>query len=139
MVTTDTLRRGLANSSFVLWQLTKVTVPVYMFITFLKHTPVLPWIAQHSAPLMSLVGLPGEASLALIMGYCLNLFAAIGVILTLDLTSKQITVIASMLLLAHHLFLESAIAKKTGVKVAGLVVLRLGLSFLSGMFLNLMM
>ncbi|MEW6457800.1 MAG: nucleoside recognition domain-containing protein [Bacillota bacterium] len=139
MVTADTFRRGLSNSSFVLWQLTKVTVPVYIFITFLKHTPVLPWIADHCAPLMSLVGLPGEASLALIMGYCLNLFAAIGVILTLDLTSKQITIIASMLLLAHHLFLESAIAKKTGVKVTGLVALRLGLSFLSGMFLNLMM
>lgn len=137
MVKADTCRRGLANGIWVLWELTKVTIPIYIFITFLKHTPVLPWVADQCAPFMSLVGLPGEASLALIMGYCLNLYAAIGVILSLDLTTKQITIIASMLLFAHHLFLESAIAKKTGVKVSGLVALRLGLSFLSGVFLNL--
>lgn len=88
---------------------------------------------------MTLIGLPGEASLALVMGYVLNLYAAIGAILSLSLTPKQITIIAGMLLLAHCLFIESIVAKKTGVRVAPLIFLRIVLSFLYGFTLNLVL
>ncbi|MDA8097008.1 MAG: nucleoside recognition protein [Desulforudis sp.] len=136
MVTVATFKRGLGNGLHVTWELAKVTVPIYIAITILSHTPVLPWIADFCNPLMRLVGLPGEASLALIMGYTINLYGAIGVVLSLDLTHKQITIIASMLLLSHCLFLEAAVAKKTGVKVSGLVLTRLLLSVASGVLIN---
>lgn len=137
MVTLNTFKRGLGNGLHISWELAKVTVPIYIAITILGYTPVLPWIAEVCSPVMKLVGLPGEASLALIMGYTVNLYGAIGIILSLDLTYKQITIIAGMLLLSHCLLLETAVARKTGIKVSGLVVSRILLSVAYGVMLNL--
>ncbi|MFZ5898618.1 MAG: nucleoside recognition domain-containing protein [Bacillota bacterium] len=137
MLGINTLKRGTLNGLQVTWELTKVVLPIYIAITILKHTPVLPWIAGACAPAMKLVGLPGEASLALILGYTINLYAAIGAIMSLSLDSRQITIIASMLLLAHSLFIETAVARRTGIRVGLLLAIRIGISFLSGVALNL--
>jgi len=139
MVGVETFRRGLRNGLLVSWQLAKVTVPVYAAVTILKHTPVLPWIASYCSPALSLVGLPGEASLALVLGYVVNLYAAIGAILSLALTPEQITVIAIMLLLAHSLPVECAVARRAGVSAALMLAVRLGLSVGSGMLFNLIL
>ncbi|HAG07390.1 MAG TPA: nucleoside recognition protein [Peptococcaceae bacterium] len=137
MVGAATLKRGLGKGLRVTWELTRVAVPVYIIVTWLQYAGVLPVIAGVCAPVMELVGLPGEASLALVMGWLLHLYAAIGVILGLSLSTKQITIIAGMLLLAHSLPLETVVARQTGVRVLPLVALRLAASFLFGILLNL--
>ncbi|HBQ87635.1 MAG TPA: hypothetical protein DD811_14340 [Syntrophomonas sp.] len=91
------------------------------------------------AGLMHLVGLPGEAALPLVMGYFLNIYAAIGALLPLGLTAKQISIMAAMLLMAHSLPMELAVNKKTGVKVKGLLLVRLVLSVTSGLLVNWLM
>ncbi len=139
MITAETFKRGLNKGLTTTWELTKVVVPVYVFVTFLSYTPILNWLAEICRPFMGLVGLPGEASLALVLGYVLNIYAAIGVITSLSLTSKEITIIAVMLLLCHSLFMETAINKKTGVNATLIVAIRLVLSFISGVFLNLLL
>ncbi|MGR6835485.1 nucleoside recognition domain-containing protein [Syntrophomonas erecta] len=121
------------------WELAKVMVPVYIVVTLLKYTPVLPWISDRMVPIMHLVGLPGEASVPLVMGYFLNIYAAIGAMLPLGLSIKEITILGAMLLLAHSLPMETAVAKKTGVKVFSLVMVRIVLSFLAGAFFNLVL
>jgi len=137
MVPFSTIKQGFMNGLKVTWELTKVVVPVYISVTILKYTPVLPWISKHMEPVMKLVGLPGEASLPLVLGYCVNIYAAIGAITPLNLNIKQITIIAAMLLLAHSLPMETAINKKTGVRVTGLVVLRLLVGFAIAVGLNI--
>lgn len=139
MVGIETFRRGLSNGLLVSWELAKITVPIYAAITILKHTPVLPWIASHCTPALRLVGLPGEASLALVLGYVVNLYAAIGAILSLGLTPEQISIIAIMLLLAHSLPVECAVARRTGVSGALMLAIRLGLSIGSGLLFNLIL
>jgi len=138
MVTKDTLIRGGKNSLTVTWELSKYVVPVYILVTFLKYTPVLNWISERTSGLMVVVGLPGAASVPLVMGYTLNIYAAIGAMGPLELNTKQITIMAGMLLLAHSLPVEGAISKKTGVRISGLICLRIFLSFITGAFINLL-
>lgn len=137
MIPFSTIKQGFKNGLKVTWELTQVVVPVYVLVTILKYTPVLPWISRHMAPVMHLVGLPGEASVSLVLGYLVNIYAAIGAMTPLNLSVKQITIISAMILLAHSLPLETAVNKKTGVRVGGLVIIRLLVGFLLAMGLNI--
>ncbi|MTI81781.1 MAG: nucleoside recognition protein [Firmicutes bacterium] len=139
MVTAETFKRGVNKGLSTTWELTKVVVPVYIFVTFLSYTPILEWLAKACQPFMYYLGLPGEASLALVMGMSINLYAAIGVMTTLALTSKEVTILAMMLLLCHSLPMETAVAKRTGVSGSFVVIMRLILSLISGLILNILM
>ncbi|HOB11965.1 MAG TPA: nucleoside recognition domain-containing protein [Syntrophomonadaceae bacterium] len=135
----NTILRGTKNGLLITWELARVVIPVFFCVTILKYTPVLPWISQHMVPIMKLLGLPGEAALPLVLGYFLNIYAAIGAMLPLGPSVREITIISVMLLLAHSLPMEAAVAKQTGVPVAGLILLRITLSFISGYLFNLVL
>jgi spore maturation protein SpmB len=136
LVTIETFNRGFKKGFVTTWELTKVVVPIYIFVTFLSYTGILNKLAIVCEPVMHLLGLPGEASLAIVMGYVLNIYAAIGVMGTLTLTAKEVTIIAVMLLLCHSLFIETAVAKRTGMNGKAMVTIRLVLSIASGILLN---
>ena len=99
----DTIKRGLMVGLKVTWTLGKIIFPITFIIAFLQHTPVLPWIIEKIAPFMSIFGLSGDAAIPLVLGNFLNLYAAIGSILTLDLTVKEVFIIAVMLSFSHYL------------------------------------
>jgi hypothetical protein len=133
----DTLKRGLFVGLKVTWTLGKIIFPITFIIAFLQHTPVLPWIIEKMAPFMSIFGLSGDAAIPLVLGNFLNLYAAIGSILTLDLTVKEVFIIAVMLSFSHALLMESGVAIKTGVKLWIVLVVRLGLAVSSAIVINL--
>ncbi|MEG6617591.1 nucleoside recognition domain-containing protein [Peptococcaceae bacterium 1198_IL3148] len=139
MVTAETFKRGINKGFVTTWELTKVVVPIYIFVTLLSYIGVLNWVAVICEPVMNLLGLPGEASLVIVMGYALNIYAAIGVMGTLTLTVKEVTIIAVMLLLCHSLFIETAVARRAGMNGKVLVGIRLALSFASGVLLNILL
>lgn len=139
MLTVATLTRGLKKGLSITWELSKVIVPVYFIITIFKYTPVMEWIARIMEPVMHMVGLPGEASLPLVLGMFLNIYAAIGAILPLGMNTKEITIIAAMLLMAHSLPMEAAISKKSGAKVASLVLVRIIMAFVIGAGFNIIL
>lgn len=130
---------GLKKGFITLWKLTKIIVPVYFFVTFLKMTPILDQLSNWFEPAMKLIGLPGEASLVLVLGNAINLYAGIGAITSLSLTIKQITILAVMLSFSHALFLESAVAKKVGVSLFMVVITRIALAIVSGLLLNIIL
>jgi len=130
------LKNGLMNGLQVTWELAKAIVPFYFLITFVKHTPALDWISKVCEPFMSYLGLPGEASLPLVLGNALNLYPALGAIEALSMNGKQITIIAVMLLFSHSLFLELAVTKKAGVGVTPVLFLRLLMAIFAGFALN---
>lgn len=139
MLTAETVRRGFVKGVSVTWELTKIVVPVYVLVTFLKHTPALKYIASLCEPAMKLVGLPGEASIAIVLGLLTNLYAALGAIASLNLSSKEITIIALMLLICHSLPMETAVAQKVGVSGLVMTLIRLTLAVLSGLLLNIIL
>jgi hypothetical protein len=133
----STLKRGLMVGLNTTWALGKVIFPVTLIVSILQYTPVLPWVIKLITPLMSLLGLSGDAAIPLVIGNFLNLFAAIGAILTLDLTVKEVFIIAVMLSFSHNMLVESSVAVKVGVKLWIIVLVRLGLAFISAVVINL--
>lgn len=121
----------------MIWELSKMIIPIYMIITVMKHTFLLELFANIFAPLMQIFGLPGEATIVLILGNMLNLYAGIGAIASLHLTVKQITILAVMLSFSHSLIVETAICKKVGVNFSITLTIRIGLAILSGILMNL--
>lgn len=129
--------KGIQAGFYTTWLLGKIIFPVTFIITVLGYTPVLPKVIDMIAPVMKLLGLPGEAAVPLVLGNVLNLYAGIGAILSLDLTVKEVFIIAVMLSFSHNLFVESGVAMKVGVKLWVVLVVRLGLAFLSAIIINL--
>ena len=127
----DSVKKGLLSGLHTTWTLGKVIFPVTLIMTVLQFTPVLPWIIDLIAPLMNLIGLPGDAAIPLVLGNFLNLYAAIAGVLTLDLTVKEVFIIAMMLSFSHNLFIESGVAMKTGVKLWIILTVRIGLALVS--------
>jgi hypothetical protein len=133
----QTLKKGLLAGLKTTWTLGKIIFPVTLFITILQFTPVLPWIIKMISPLMSLFGLSGDAAIPIVLGNFLNLYAGIAGILSVDLTVKEVFIIAVMLSFAHNLFIESSVAIKVGVKVWVMILVRIGLAIISALIINL--
>lgn len=132
MVTADTFKRGFKNGISTLIELSKVLVPVYIGVELLDASGLLNILAEFFEPVMSIFGLPGEASLIIILSYFLNIYAGLGAIAAIELDTVQLTTIAIMTSIAHSLITETAIAKKLGVSAAASIVVRVFFSVLMG-------
>ncbi|MFU2208817.1 nucleoside recognition domain-containing protein [Solidesulfovibrio sp. C21] len=119
----------------------KVMVPILIGVKILKELGLITFLAKPLAPVMGLVGLPPECGLTWATAITNNLYAALAVHAALvptmePLTVAQTTVIATMMLVAHNIFVEGAIAKKCGVGFAGQAVLRLTAGLALGALLH---
>lgn len=132
------LTRGLQVGLKTTWTLGKIIFPITLLVTLIGHTPLLNWLAQILSPAMSLIGLPGEAAIPLVLGNVLNLYAAIGAILTLDLSVKEVFILAVMLSFSHNLLVESAVATKVGIRMSVVLIVRIGLALFSAVVINLL-
>ncbi len=132
MVTIDTFKRGFKNGITTLLDLLKLLVPVYIAVQLLSISGLLNIIADVFKPVMSVFGLPGEASLVIILGYFLGTYASLGAIAAIELSVFQVTTIAIMISISHSLITESAIVKKLGVSAAASVTVRVFFSLLMG-------
>lgn len=131
------VKRGLFVGLKTTWTLGKIIFPVTLLVAVLQYTPVLPWLMDAITPLMRLIGLPGNAAIPLVLGNFLNLYGAIGAILTLHFTVKEVFILAVMMSFSHNLLVETGVAVKTGVKVWVVLTVRLGLALLSAIVINL--
>lgn len=134
----STLKNGLKAGLKTTWSLGKVIFPITLLITMLQFTPVLPFIIKLVAPVMGIFGLSGEAAVPLVLGNALNLYAGIAGILSLELTVKEVFILAVMLSFSHNIFIETAVALKVGVRLWVVLVVRFGLAAMSGILINLL-
>ena len=125
-------KKGLVTT----WELSKVIIPTALVITLLRESGGLEMLAQWFAPLMSFLGLPGEAAIALFSGYFINLYAAIGTMVALQLSANQLIILAVMFGFCHSMVVELAVSKKAGSPISYILPLRLGLSMLAGVVLG---
>lgn len=132
-----TLKRGLLAGLKTTWTLSKVIFPITLIVVILQYTPVLPWIINFISPFMGLLGLRGEAAIPLVLGNALNLYAGIAGILSLELTVKEVFILATMLSFSHNIFIETGVALRVGVKLWIVLVVRFGLAILSAIIINL--
>ena len=132
-----TLQNGLRSGLKTTWTLGQIIFPITILVVLLQHTPILPWLVKLITPVMGVFGLSGEAAIPLVLGNALNLYAGIAGILSLDLTVKEVFIIAIMLSFSHNIFIETGVALKVGVKLWIVLVVRFGLAFMSGILINI--
>lgn len=105
----------------------------------LKFFNILPYISDAISPVFGIFGLPGSAALAYVSGYFVNVYSAIAVISTLDLDWRAITILSTMVMASHSMFLETPVLRKTGVSGVRMVVVRTLSAFILGVALNLVL
>ncbi|OIJ21017.1 hypothetical protein BKP45_07440 [Anaerobacillus alkalidiazotrophicus] len=127
----DSLKKGLLVGLQTTWTLGKIIFPITLIVTMISYTPLLNWLAKILSPIMGWIGLSGEAAIPLVLANVLNLYAGIGAILTLDLTVKEVFILAVMMSFSHNLFVESAVATKVGIRMSVVLGVRIGLALFS--------
>jgi len=106
----------------------RIMIPVTIIVKILQETGVIYYIGLWMAPLMKFVGLPGEMALAWATGMITNLYGGILAYIQLsssaNLSIAQVTVLMTMMLVAHTFPIELQVARKTGVKVSTMFFIR---------------
>ncbi len=128
---------GLRKSVRASWFLLRIMVPVSLAVALLGWSGLLARVASLFAPLMKLIGLPGEAAFAFLSGALLNNYSAIAVMGSLELTMKHATILAVMSLVCHNLLVETAVMKKAGSSATTMIALRIVSAFFLAWLLNL--
>lgn len=136
---TGLLFQGLFTEIFnVTWTLYKIMVPMIIVIKVVEELGGIELLSLWLGPVMSIVGLPSEMGLVWATTLVTNMYAGLVVFMSLDteLTVAQVSVLSILLLLAHSLPVEVAVAKKAGVGIVATLVIRLGGSLLMGWLLH---
>jgi spore maturation protein SpmB len=118
----------------------KIMIPISIIIKLLDLVGGVTILGESIAPIMSVVGLPGEMGLVWASAMITNIYGGLIVFISLaedlTLTTAEVTVLTSMILIAHSLFIEVTIAKKAGVRVWFTLFLRIGGAILFGFMLH---
>jgi hypothetical protein len=129
-------RELLKDTVQTVWVLLKIMVPVSIVVKIIQETGLLTYIGQGLAPLMTLVGLPGEMGLVWGTGILTNLYggvlAFVNIAPALHMTTAQITVITIMMLTAHTFAIELSVARKSGVRLFTMLVFRFAFGLIMG-------
>lgn len=132
MLIVDIVKTGLYKGISVVLQLAKVIIPAIIFVSILQTTTLLHTIGQLFAPLMHMVGLPGEAAIAFVIGVLTSIYGGIGAMLTLTLSTGELTILSTMIAICHGAFMETAVVTEAGASGTFVFGLRLVGAFLAG-------
>ncbi|MCB5161577.1 hypothetical protein [Marinomonas algarum] len=136
---TKQLFHGLFREIFdVTWTLYKIMVPMIIVIKVVEELGGIELLSLWLGPVMSIVGLPSEMGLVWATTLVTNMYAGLVVFMSLDteLTVAQVSVLSILLLLAHSLPVEVAVAKRAGVGIVATLTIRLGGGLLMGWLLH---
>jgi hypothetical protein len=118
------LREALRAS----WDLFKILVPISILVRLLSQAGVVDYLGVALSPVMTIMGLPGSMGLAWATALVTNLYGGLVVFASLapdaHLTVAQVTVLSSVILVAHGFPVELSIAHKAGLRFAPLAALR---------------
>lgn len=131
-----TLFKDVIRTAFVLFRL---MIPVSIIVKLLQMLGFISIIGDALYPIMKYVGLPGEMGLVWATGMITNLFGGIiafmNIFDSLQLTVAQITIISMMMLVAHTFPIELIIARKSGLRIIPMFLLRFVFAYLFGLIL----
>lgn len=120
--------------------LLKITIPVIIITKLLKEFGATDQLGLLLSPLMGLLGLPGSMGLVWATAMLTNIYSAMIVFASLapeaHLTVAQVTVLCTMMLVAHSLPVELSIARSAGPRIRSMAALRIGGALLIGWCLN---
>lgn len=133
------VRSATPSALKTIWWLTNIMVGVSFGIMLLQYFGVIAWISELLTPLFSSFGLPGEAALAYVSGYFVNCYTAMAVMSTLELSMREATILAVMVLCSHNMIVETTVQAKTGSSAVRIVIIRTLSAFILAFVLNKIM
>tara|TARA_Y100001970_G_C14238273_1_gene863277 strand:+ start:1746 stop:2726 length:981 start_codon:yes stop_codon:yes gene_type:complete len=134
------LKNIFIESFLVALPLYRIMIPMIILVKILREMGFVEILGQWLAPLMSVVGLPG--SMGLVWGATMLGGFFPGIIIFADLASSevltvgQVTVLSSLMLIAHSLPIELQIANKAGSRWISMGIIRILGALVYGMILN---
>lgn len=135
--TKDSALRGFRAGLRTWWWLVKMMLPITFGVALLQWAGVIAVVSEWLTPAFSYFGLTGEGVLTFLTAALASIYAAIGVMGTLDLDYRSVTIIAVMTLICHNLIIESMIQRKAGCRSAWeMAALRVGMALLTAWMLN---
>lgn len=121
--------------------LMRIMVPAVIIVKLLESIGLIEKVGLLIAPVMKWVGLPASMGIVWATTMLANIYTGMVVFSSLSvqahLSVAQVTVLGTMLLLAHSLPVEVSIAKKAGVRPWATLLLRIGGALALGGLLNL--
>jgi len=139
-ITTE-IKDALKETIFTTFELLKIMIPISIVVKILGKLGIIAILGDFLAPIMGLVGLPGDFGLVWATAMITNIYGGLLVFFSLSvknpLTVAQVTVLGTMILVAHTLLIESRITQKAGVRLWFMLSLRVLGAFILGWVLNI--
>ena len=121
----DSVKLGLVSGYDIL----KLTLPAVIIVEILEILGATEYLAILFAPLMEFIGLPGWTSIVWTTAMLSNLYGGLVVLAGssgfTELTTAQMSVLGTAMLIAHSLPVEARITQAVGVKFWHMIGLRL--------------
>ncbi len=122
-------------------ELIKITIPVVIITKILEELGLIDAISSLFAPLLSLMGLPGELGLVWATAIFTSIYGGLAVFASLapdlHLTSAQLTVLCSAILYAHSLPVELTVSRKAGAGMLPVALVRMAAALVYGVMVNI--
>lgn len=119
----------------------KIIIPISIIVKILADAGAIKIIGDYLSPAMGVVGLPGDFGFVWATTLISNIYGGLIVFFQLSLqntyTVAQVTILGSMMLIAHTLPIEARIAQKTGVRLWYTLSLRILGAIAFGIILNI--
>lgn len=124
------LARSLVQETWLTsWELIRITVPVAIATKILEELGLVSSLSILLEPVMAVLGLPGALGLVWATAMLTSIYGGIAVFAALlpglELTGAQVTVLCSIMLIAHSLPIELSISKRAGVALLPIAAIRL--------------
>ena len=135
------LGRSLVRETWLTsWELIRITIPVAVATKILEELGLISHLSLVLEPLMAILGLPGALGLVWATAMLTNIYGGIAVFAALlpglTLTSAQVTVLCSVILIAHSLPVELSVSKRAGAPLLPIAAIRLLGAVVYGALLN---
>ena len=131
------LVKSIISTSFNLF---KLMLPIIIAVKIIEELGGIKYIAMALEPLMELVGLPASMGLVWATTMLTGIYGGMIIFISManqeSLTVAQVTVLGSMMLIAHALPIELRIIQKAGVRVLYVFSLRVFGALLLGFILH---
>ncbi|MDR2815894.1 MAG: nucleoside recognition protein [Proteiniphilum sp.] len=135
----DILFPAFRKSGYITLWLLKIILPASLAVRLLDYYGILAFMAGMLDPVFVYMGLPGSTAIVFITSIFLPLYAPLAIITSMSITLRELTILALMCQISHNLPVESAIQAKTGTPFRTVTALRITMSILVGLALNLIL
>ncbi|WP_417794505.1 hypothetical protein [Terasakiella pusilla] len=123
------IKKPVLDTVTLYWELLKVMVPIMIVVRLGVEFGLIEHVSLIFTPFMDMVGLPPEAGIIWTTAMLVNIYAGMVTLVALlpeaPMNVAQITVLGSMILIAHSLPIEQRIVQKAGPGLIATTLLRI--------------